>query len=449
MERQEHNKITEWLEGLQRESWQLELIVSGFTIFLLLQLVNVMPDLFPSFNKHTNFSTDIRVAIITFLVAIMYAAFTLLGSLLLHIFLRGFWIAVIGLRSVQQETDFDTFNYSPHFTNKLKQLVPSLDKLIIRIDNLASVVFAFAFLLAFMFLSLAWWVLILNTIGLFIQMFIDYLDNGFLKEALSWFFNFLWVFLFVSSIIYLIDTLTLGFFKKYQKIAKIYYPFYRLWGWVTLAGIYRSIYYSLANRFSKSTVGLLLFIFLFLIGLYPFHRITFYKYFPDYTSNAKMMSYSCYDNLRGDDGGIWTASIASDVVNAEYLPLFIRYSVKHNEVLDSLCTDYTPTKSSIFVSGIHKGFRDPYYAEEDADKLLTCLSRLYSVYVDDSLYTDLEFFFYSYPNHKTHGLRTMIYTGNLPEGKNTIRIARKKLNDNKKIDEEDWTEIPFWLESRE
>jgi len=395
MERQEHNKITEWLEGLQRESWQLELIVSGFTIFLLLQLVNVMPDLFPSFNKHTNFSTDIRVAIITFLVAIMYAAFTLLGSLLLHIFLRGFWIAVIGLRSVQQETDFD------------------------------------------------------NTIGLFIQMFIDYLDNGFLKEALSWFFNFLWVFLFVSSIIYLIDTLTLGFFKKYQKIAKIYYPFYRLWGWVTLAGIYRSIYYSLANRFSKSTVGLLLFIFLFLIGLYPFHRITFYKYFPDYTSNAKMMSYSCYDNLRGDDGGIWTASIASDVVNAEYLPLFIRYSVKHNEVLDSLCTDYTPTKSSIFVSGIHKGFRDPYYAEEDADKLLTCLSRLYSVYVDDSLYTDLEFFFYSYPNHKTHGLRTMIYTGDLPEGKNTIRIARKRLNDNKKIDEEDWTEIPFWLESRE
>jgi len=248
----------------------------------------------------------------------------------------------------------------------------------------------------------------------------------------------------------LLDTLSLGFFKKYQKISKVYYPIYRLIGWITLAGIYRSIYYSLVRRFPNNTVRLFLFMYLFLIVLFPFQRVTFYKYFPDHISDAKWFYYRSYDNLRKEETSISRASITSDVVSSEYLPLFIRYSVKHNEALDSICTDYTPTKSSIFVSGVQRrGFNDPFYAEEDADKLLACLSRLYDVYVNDSLYTDLDFYFYNHPNDGEKGLRTMIYTGDLPEGKNIICIRRRSLNEKNELYDRTYTTIPFWLESRE
>lgn len=450
MENQKHNKVSEWLEGLQRESWQLELIVSGFAIFLLLKLANILPDIFPNFNIHTDFPPLIRTIFISFFTAAIFATNALVINLIFHIFLRGFWIAALGLRSVQQETNFDKLNYSLHFTDKLKRLVPSLDRLIIRLDNLCSVVFAFAFLLVFMFLSFALWVFVLNTLGFLIQMLMEQLSAGFLKTALSWFFNLIAIVVSVTSIIYFLDTLSLGFFKKYQRIAKIYYPIYRLWGWITLAGIYRGIYYSLVSRFPKNMVRLFLFVFLFLIVLFPFSRITFYKYFPDYNSGAKSIAHNCYDNLRGDDVKIWTTSIASDVVDKEYLPLFIRYDVKDNEVLDSICTNYTPTKGSIFVSGIQKGgFRDPVYKEEDPDKLLDCLVQLYNVYINDSLYTDMDFYFYTHPNDNEKGLRTMIYTGNLAAGKNTIRVKRQSLNKEKKLYEKGMSTIPFWLESRE
>ena len=450
MENQERNKITEWLEGLQRESWQLELVVSAFTIFLLLQLINVLPDVFPEFNRHTDFSPYIHSILLIFLAAAMYASVALVVNLILHIFLRGFWIAAIGLRSVQRETDFDELNYSPYFTDKLKRLVPSLDKLIIRLDNLASVVFAFAFLLVFMFLSFALWVLVVNTLSFGIEKLLGNPQDGFFNKVFWNVYGFIAIVVFVSSVIYLLDTLSLGVFKKNQLISKIYYPIYRLLGWITFAGIYRSIYYSLVNRFPNNAVRLLLLGFLFLIVLFPFHRITFYKYFPDYTSDAKWMSHYEYDNLREEGTSIGRASIVSDVVSSEYLSLFIRYSVKHNEVLDSLCTDYTPTKNNIFVSGIQGGgFRDPFYAEEDADKLLNCLSRLYNVYVNDSLQIDLDFYFYTHPNNGEKGLRAMIYTGDFPAGKNVIRIKRQSLNRKKELYEVKLTEIPFWLESRE
>lgn len=449
MEEQKHNKVNQWLEGLQRESWQLELIVSAFTIFLLLQLAKVLPDVFPEFNLHTNFSYQAHTTIINFLAAGFFTTFALLINLILHIFFRGFWIAAIGLRSVQRETDFEKLNYSPYFTDKLKRLVPSLEQLIIRLDNLASVVFAFAYLLLFMFMSFALWALFYNTLALIIEALLELLNGGTLAIILWWMYGILMTLIFLVSVVYFLDTLSLGFFKKYQKISKIYYPVYRFLGWITLAGIYRSIYHSLVSRFPKNIVRLLLFLFLFVIALSPFHRITFYKYFPDHTSNAKMIWYSAYDNLRGENKKIGEASITSDIVNTEYLPLFIRYNVKDNEVLDSLCTDYTPTKSSIFVTGIKRGLNDPYYAEEDADKLLDCLSQLYNVYVNDSLCIDLDVYFYSYPDHKTRGLRTMIYTGNLPVGKNTIRITKQQLNKKKKMYESDLAKIPFWLESRQ
>jgi len=450
MEKQKQNKISEWLEKLQQESWQLELIVSGFTIFLLLQLIDVLPGVFPDFNRHTAFSPYIHSILLIFLAAATYASLALLVNLILHIFLRGFWIAAIGLRSVQPETDFEKLNYSPYFTDKLKRLVPSLDKLIIRLDNFASVVFAFAFLLVFMFLSFALWVLVVNTISFGVEKLLGSPD-GTLSSKVFWgIYGFLEIVVFIGSIVYFLDTLSLGIFKKNQKFSKIYYPIYRLIGWITLAGIYRSIYYSLVSRFPNNAVRLLLFLFLFLIVLFPFQRVTFYKYFPDYVSDAKWMSHHKYDNLRKEESSIVGASIASDIISSEYAPLFIRYSVKHNEVLDSLCTDYTPTKNSIFVSGIqNRGFRDPFYAEEDADKLLDCLSRLYNVYVNDSLQTDLDFYFYTHPNDGEKGLRTMIYTGNLPVGKNLIHIKRQSLNKKKKLYEKPYTQIPFWLESRE
>lgn len=39
-----NSKLSEWLENLQRESWNLELIISGFSIFLLFKSTDILSD---------------------------------------------------------------------------------------------------------------------------------------------------------------------------------------------------------------------------------------------------------------------------------------------------------------------------------------------------------------------------------------------------------------------
>ena len=45
MEKQDKSKFAQWLELLQQESWQLELIISGFAIFLLVGVYDPLQDL--------------------------------------------------------------------------------------------------------------------------------------------------------------------------------------------------------------------------------------------------------------------------------------------------------------------------------------------------------------------------------------------------------------------
>lgn len=445
---EDKNKISNWLENLQRESWQMELLISGFTIFLLLQASAFFYPLIDDLNLHTDFSNDVRGIIVIFIFVIQIAIYILIINLVLHISLRGFWIAAIGLRSVQQETDFENLNYSTFFTQKLKEKVRPLDELIQRLDTICSVVFAFAFLVVFMLLSFVIWI----TFVIGIQMIVGYLEtflveDGILYKILNFFWAVFIIFTLITGLIYFLDTLTLGFFKRYKWISKIYYPIYKFQGWITFSSIYRGIYYNLISRFPKNNIRLFLSTFILLGVLLPFQRITFYKYFPDHNSDAKEIGKNNYDDTRNEDDKIWGASIPSEIISNKYLPLFIRYNVKHNEVLDSLCTDYAPTKQSIFISGLRRdGFRDPYYPEDDPDKLLECLSSLYLVNINDSLYSDIEYYFYRHPNQEELGLRTMIPTHDLPRGKNVIHLQRKAIDKDKKFSEKTITKIPFWLE---
>gem|GEM_PF-6145443 len=45
MEESQKNKLSKWLESLQQESWQLELIISGFAIFLRLSMIDPLQQL--------------------------------------------------------------------------------------------------------------------------------------------------------------------------------------------------------------------------------------------------------------------------------------------------------------------------------------------------------------------------------------------------------------------
>lgn len=76
------------LQKLQEESWQLELLISGFAIF---GLITVFPFIKDSVQEAGN-SQQIYKLVIS-LVAIVSCSI-LIFNLLLHVLLRGLWIGI-------------------------------------------------------------------------------------------------------------------------------------------------------------------------------------------------------------------------------------------------------------------------------------------------------------------------------------------------------------------
>ena len=120
---EENKKISDWLEKLQQESWNLELLISGFSIFLLIQVGDVIDDFSDEFANHFNLPNNIRGVVHAFAGIGKLGAIVLTINLIVHILLRGFWIGAIGLRSVQSKLDISKLNYSEFFQEKLRKKI--------------------------------------------------------------------------------------------------------------------------------------------------------------------------------------------------------------------------------------------------------------------------------------------------------------------------------------
>lgn len=108
---------SQWLKKLEKESWQLELLVSGFTIFLLIAAGRSFADFFKSFQYEYSGNAAF-VGVFLFMIYLSIRAITIF--LIVHLLLRGFWIGTIGLRSVNPTMDYNQLKYSDFFKTSSK-----------------------------------------------------------------------------------------------------------------------------------------------------------------------------------------------------------------------------------------------------------------------------------------------------------------------------------------
>jgi hypothetical protein len=447
----QEEQISQWLKKLERESWQLELLVSAFTIFLLIMAMGSYDD----FTQKISYTFDLGDSVLSF----VYIFLLLLGLsikalvvfLVLHLMLRGFWIGSIGLRSVQASVDFEKLNYSEFFTDKLKRKVISLDNLVVMLDEICSLIFSFAFLIISIILAFGLYLLFLGIVGFSLGSLAP-LTTGAFSTIISIIGAVIAIVVIITGLIYFIDYLTLGFFKKYRWLSRIYYPFYRFYGIITLAVISKSIYYYLISKFSKKRIRIVYTLALLVIIFSSLTEFDQYQFFPNQNDNH-VLTTNQYDNLRAADTHISGASIESNIVSKGYLQLFLRYDPSDNELIQSNCPDFSPIKndgwnwSMKFDSGGgNLLLRAQDYAEVDKNELLDCISSLYKVYINDSIYADLKYYYYTHPSKGQKGLVTMINSSGFTKGENLIEIKKVSVDEDEEKAEKDFTQIPFWFQ---
>jgi len=441
--------LKSWLERLQMESWNMELLVSGFSIILLIQARAALFRYTQYFDLFFDLDNSLRNILVLFIGSALLSCIALIISLIFHILIRGFWIGAIGLRSVQPEIDFQRLRFSPAFDAHLMQKLPPLDRLLVRLDRIASAIFSFAFLAIFMLVSIILW-FVVNTILNYLLVSFQSLFpadhwSAAIGTATNWIVSLLFL---VMSVLYLIDTLSIGMLKKANFLQRIYLPVYRVMTTITGSFLYRSIYYHLISYLGVWRSRILLNVFILTMLFAPFVRITNMFYYPDYDSNSEL-DRAHYDDLRKEDDVLWEASIPSTIIREASLPLFIRYIPENNKTIAKICPEYTPSKTRSFTTGlvIDDGINinEPLIDEASPDSLLQCLTKLYTVSIGDSVLSKPIWYYLTHPHQETPGIYTVLDISDLKEGLHVLKVDYKLwIEKRDTIVSRSWAHIPFW-----
>jgi hypothetical protein len=439
-------KISSWLEKLEQESWQLELLVSGFTIFLLLSAYGAINSYQEGFAFHHEGEGVFYRNAVLLLYVFSTCILVLIVNLILHLAFRGFWIGAIGLRSVGASTDFDRLHYSEFFTEKLKDKVASMDTLIINLDKVCSMVFSFTFLIIFLFISLFLFLLLFTSYQLILQFIANY-SPSWLGVVLKYFSFVTSLIFIVAGLVYLIDSLSLGLVKKSKRLRPVYYPMYVLMSTITLSFLYRTIYYNIITKFPLVYTRLVLIGYLLIIVLIPFFALDDYRYFPD-NETTNSLSSQYYDDLREEGVFIRKACIPSMTLSDPYLKLFVRYNPRDNPALKKHCPGFEPAKQGRFKHGVSFTkdgliLSTPKVEETHPVELMNCLQSFYQLKIDNRPVDARQVMFYTHPNREEKGIMMLIDAQNLDKGLHFIHLAKQSLTENE-LQVEDFASIQFW-----
>ena len=473
----DEGKLRRWVSNLQLESWQLELLITGFSIFLLATSVDQYAEFSASFRFNklvaSSASNVIFIGAGRFILnTIPLALNFFLISLLVHLLLRGFWIGIVGLSSVSNTIDIESLKLKGPFRKRIPEKIRSLDDLIFFLDQVSSVIFAYTYLLAFSIISVmlvSAFLFSLLGVGTFFQNSVD--GNQGVLILLSVLNFFLVLILAVGAVIFFLDTILFSAFKKSKWFSVLYYPIYRFFSVISLSFIYRSIYYHLITNYTKKQIiSVTLVLGASLFVAYRIDAWQTYPYYPEVIDeNQYIVQKGHYDDERRE-GYIYSGSIPSKFVKNDFLELFLRYSPSSNEVLSVLCPDFRDLERNVSLtramSAGAKSAQDSTLTLEEilgtdesyealVKSSVGCLSSIYEVYIDGEKRDDLEFFFTRHDNKGERGVETVIDIAELRRGRHLITINKLDFKGNPFLNEkitkdklvsEGLVKISFWKE---
>ena len=423
------------LSKLQEESWQLELLISGFAIF---GLFTAFPTLTESTRTAQN-TQQIYKFVISLVAQISCAI--LIFNLLLHVLLRGLWIGALGLRYVSGDIDYESLNYSERFTKYLKNKVGSFDKYIATLENYCSIIFAVSFLLIFYVLAITFTIIAMACIGKFV------IGN---EDLPTWLSKgggiILLLFLIFGMFISFIDFATQGFLKKKKWLSKLYFPVYWVFSFITLSFLYRPLVYNfLDNKFGKRLSFVLLPIY-FVILLMMSLKYNQSNYIASNTSSNDYASKnSNYENLLNDKlSFIDDVAIQSKVITDPYLKVFITY----NDAIEDIIFDFNPgLKPEKDIRGLKadiiiKGEVESINRRDSLRRAyLKTFGTIYSLKIDSTEFKSDYIFSKSIKG--TLGFETYLSTKTLSEGKHVLQVDRLQFNKGDTTTRR-IIKIPFW-----
>jgi hypothetical protein len=398
-----------WLRRLQEGSWEPEILISGIVLYGLFQLLPLIAEL-DHYLEHYGLLIFSRGTVNENSTAMLtVSVIWLIIGFISHLLLRSVWAAFIGLSYVYHEgVQLHKLRLRPRFRRHLSGQL-EYEPQIIRLEKICSSIFAISFLVFMNILGLLFLFMIISSlIALWLAFFPESTNFSWLN----------WI-LIPVLLIYLLDYLTLGWLKRLPYFYRVYYPLYRVLSIMTLAPLYRNIYYGIATNHKRWKVIFFLGLFtlgsiagvIFLRGTAP--RGSTVRTTPELALQlrpdldaAGAMYHGHYRDQMGDEPSnkIW---IPSARVEGQVLVAFVVHRTVEEESLIKPSCDYDSLSQ---VEGTN------------LDSLkLACLKQFYRLEIDNKK-VNAEMYYLVNKHTRQDGLMSYVDMTELPRGGHVLSL---------------------------
>lgn len=431
-------KIPKWLQKLEAESWQAELLISGLVVAGLLQA----PDLLITWGEYYLIhSTELGEFFIQMaIMMVLFAMEVLIIIFGIHFCLRAIWIAMLGLNSVYPDgiNTASKAGSGPLYWKKAKKLYPDLSAYNKELDDWCSTLFSSAVSSVIALFSLSAIILLFYFVINFLVGWFPWLSAYVMKIAAVLYFLFLGVALLTTFLAKkfpenkYVEKIVDGF-GKFNRVFFSLYVFEKPMGYTT------SI---LMSNSTNNRSFIVIFVFSFFLGLVGGSRLETHPAF-SYMKSDRYITFNNrphiffsfnYENLRDKNQYIFTPVIESDVVHESVMKLFIPDISREVEQMDL-----------INLSLREKLKHTRAYRDSISQINLATYKNFNPIFVNGKSYPDLNPQYYYHPNMEEEGLLYYVPTKDFVEGQNILEIKKQYFS---KDGKQKIVKIPFYFEKR-
>lgn len=330
----ESPKIPSWLQNLQENSWELELLISGGAVFSLIQFPEILNEWLSVIRLMTAFP-GYTVILIVSLIGIKI----LTHGFILHLILRSYWLALVCLNYVFPQ-GIAGGRRPVAFPFKTKHKGGDLQDQIMKVDRYCGTVIYSSIISSFILFG------ILIIIGAYVGihlLFAEYEDVGLAGQILD---GFYW-YSTVSINLYFLDLILLGAIRRIPYISFLLYPAFSFFDVLSIRPFYERALIFFASNIQKTSfyVGALIFAAVTFCSVYlSVNRLLGWTNFFDsrnyvWSMNSENSQADCSYRLYEDESERSErrhVSIPSKIIQTNFLPVNIRYSKGMDEVIEAV-----------------------------------------------------------------------------------------------------------------
>lgn len=382
------------------------MLISGALVFGLLQVPGYIEGAFQWWSARLEGLT--MTAAVYLFVYSELLAYSLLGTFILHLCLRGYWVALLGLESVWPGGwEVGKLKFGPYGRREAARMFKPLAESIDKADDRASLLFAAGALLVMVFV----YSLVLMLVSIGIGALVNYATGGRVPGAAA-FFTAFGLFLAVTVSLTLVDRRFGDRIRPESATGRWFAAALRMALWLSPARATGPVQFVFQNHVGERKLGVAIAVAAVVMGSVLIaglvwrsgqFRIDGWTYFDDSPAAAAYFDPRYYRDSSATRDGL-LPSIDAEVITGSYLKLYLPYRPRrHNPLLEAQCP-------------------------QPADASAQCVGNLYTLSLAGQPLTGLTFDFTRDMPSQFVGVATFLDVRTLPPGRHELTIVAPPRN---------------------